>query len=247
MFHQWFRGVKLAVTLSVFLAAFSSHAKLFKNAYISFEMNDDWSCTLEQTEWVCRATDATTAKEAMIILTAKEKGPTDALPLYENHMNNPISIVSKASGPMTSIVKYKAQPNKINDQTWLDSLHQDSEVKHYFTRYLATIKGNIAVLVTFSAHNKHYSKHSEHFNKAIQTIQLAADANNIIGNVGERDMYGSNSPSGGIDGLLNLVDDGGSGSKNKSIFENQMVLGLGFLILAVLVYIVLRIIKKRKS
>ncbi|AGH95235.1 hypothetical protein [Pseudobdellovibrio exovorus] len=245
MFHQWFQGLKPIAVLSIFLVSISSQAKLFKNAYISFEMDDGWSCTLEQTEWVCRATDPNTAKEAMIILTAKEKGPTDSLPLYENHMNNPISVVSKVSGPMTSVLKYKVQQNKINDHIWLDALHQDSEVKHYFTRYLATLKGNIAVLVTFSAHNKHYSKHSEHFNRAIQTIRLADETNNLIADSrGMGESYGQNSSSGSIFEILQSENENAGGK--KSIWQNNMILGVAFLVLAALIFVVFRILKKRR-
>lgn len=245
MFHQ---GFKLTAAAFVFFAALSSEAKLFKNAYISFEMEDNWNCTLEQTEWVCRSTSSNPdeVKEAMIILTAKEKGPTDSIPLYESHLNNPISIMSKTSGSLVSTVKYKAQQNKINDQVWLDALHQDSEVKHYFTRYLATIKGDIAVLVTFSAHNRAYAKHSPSFNKAVQTIRLA-DLSNLLADNGMRpggmESFGSN--GGSIADMLAADGDGGGESAGKSIWQNEMVWGVGFLLLAVLLYVIFRIMKKK--
>jgi hypothetical protein len=75
---------------------------------------------------------------------------------------------------MTSILKYQAQKVKINDHPWLDSLHQDSEVKNYFTRYMGTLKDEIAILVTFSAHNKYYSKYSSNFDKTIRSLRVVA-------------------------------------------------------------------------
>ena len=73
-----------------------SEARTFKNAYISFDMLDTWTCKLEQTEWVCRSEDPQEAKEAVIILTAKVKGPADSFALYEAHMNASITTTNKA-------------------------------------------------------------------------------------------------------------------------------------------------------
>ncbi|MGZ3747364.1 MAG: hypothetical protein ACXWRE_08345, partial [Pseudobdellovibrionaceae bacterium] len=130
----------------------AAHAKVFRNAYISFELPPSWNCNLEQTEWVCRSESSKEAKEAIIILTAKEVGPTDSPQLYEAHLNSPIALNLKTGGTAESKVVYKAKTVQINDQPWIDGLHMSSEVANYFTRYLATIKGHIAVLVTFSAH-----------------------------------------------------------------------------------------------
>lgn len=158
---------------AILMLTLNAKAVTFRNAYIAFEMQDNWSCQLEQTEWVCRSSDPVEAKEAVIILTAKEKGVTDRFHFYENHLNNPIATVTRGGESLTSILKYKAVTNKVNDQNWLDGLHQNSEVKHYFTRYLATVKENMAILVTFSAHNRHYAKHSANFNRTIQKLRIS--------------------------------------------------------------------------
>ena len=107
-------GAKFTLSTLLFcLISFNAQSRTFKNAYISFEMQDNWKCNLEQTEWVCRADDLQESKEAVIILTAKEKGPTDTFPIYETHVNSPINSISKAGAALTSTVKYKAQTIKI--------------------------------------------------------------------------------------------------------------------------------------
>lgn len=151
-------------------------AKVFRNAYIAFEMPDEWNCVLEQTEWVCRSNKMPDMKEAIIILTAKEVGPTDSFPQYETYLNNPITAVTQAPGSKSKMI-YKAKNVQINNQVWLDGLHLGSEVPNYFTRYLATIKNKIAVLVTFSAHEKYYAKYSTMFHKAIMSMNVIAAAN----------------------------------------------------------------------
>lgn len=223
-------------------------SRTFKNAYISFEMLDTWKCNLEQTEWVCRAEDPQEAKEAVIILTAKEKGPTDTFPLYESHMNNPISTPSRTGAMLTSTVVYKAMQNKVNDQVWLDSLHTNSEVQNYHTRYLATIKDQIAILITFSAHNRFYAKHSTNFNNTIKSLRVIA-SKDLLTRPDLGPLRGANETLGtGIGQAMPadlLAGDDGGGNSKKGIFKNKAVLGLGILVCAAILYIILRLLKKK--
>lgn len=167
---------KLFASLAAILLSFSAQAKVFRNAYIAFEMPETWKCNLEQTEWVCRSEQTKESKEAIIILTAKEVGPTDTFPLYETHLNSPIAISTKGVTQESKLV-YKAKTVQINDQNWIDSLHMGSEVPNYFTRYLATIKDKIAILVTFSAHKQFYTKYSQDFFKAVMSLRVIATKN----------------------------------------------------------------------
>jgi len=149
-------------------------AKVFRNSYLSFEMPDTWDCKLETTEWVCRATLDKESKEAIIILTAKEVGPTDSLAAYQQHLGTPQATTYKGAPSALSQVKYPPKQTMINDQVWVDGLHASSEVPNYFTRYLATIKGQIAVLFTCSAHKDYYSKYNSDFFKAVNSLRVIA-------------------------------------------------------------------------
>lgn len=152
--------------------------KVFSNAYISFEIPDTWKCMLEQTEWVCRSELSKEAKEAIIILTAKEVGPTDSYSLYEQHLNTPKKIQTRTGTSVDSKISYAPKQYKINDQLWIDGLHFASEVPSYYTRYLAGIRNNkIAILVTFSAHKDYYTKYSQDFIKAVQSLRVIATDN----------------------------------------------------------------------
>lgn len=245
------RVLPILAVFSIFALPNLSEARTFKNAYISFEMQDTWNCKLEQTEWVCRSEDNQESKEAVIILTAKEKGPTDSFALYEAHMNSSVTTTTKAGQTLISRVVYKAQQNRYNDQPWLDGMHQDSEVKSYFTRYLATIKDQIAILVTFSAHSKKYAKYAGQFTNTIKSLRVIASKDLLsrpdlgpIGKPGE--VLG---PGMGIGMPADMIgDDGeGSGGGQKSIFKNEMFLGLIILILAALGYIGFRIYSKKNN
>src|SRR3989344_8746775 len=163
MKYQLFKFPLIAL-LSILLTSVAD-AKAFRNAYISFELPHSWNCSLEQTEWVCRSENSKEAKEAIIILTAKEVGPTDSMQQYEGHLNTPIALNLKTGGTAQSKIVYKSKTVQINDHPWIDGLHMGSEVPNYFTRYLATLKGKIAVLVTFSAHKQFYTKYIQDFFK----------------------------------------------------------------------------------
>ncbi len=227
-----------------FLVHTPAYAKLFKNAYISFDMIDNWDCKLDQSEWVCRSLDPKESREAVIVLTAKEKGPTDSFDIYQSHMNSSITTTNKAGVRLTSQVKYAAQKNRYNDQMWLDGLHQDSEVRGYFTRYLATIKEPIAILVTFSAHSSVYAKYSGLFTKTIQSLRVLL-ADNILRSrevkPGGGEIFGANATNPmGEAGLL----DEPTASK-KGFFDNETLIGIGILVLAILMYVGYRLYSKK--
>lgn len=153
----------------------TAQAKVWANAYLNFEIPDRWKCVLEQTEWVCRSEDTKESREAVIILTAKEADSVmDTFQKYEEHLSKPITVPLRSGGTELSKVYKKPEYIQIQSQRWIDGFHLGSEVPNYFTRYLATIKESIAVLVTFSAHKDEYAKYSSDFTKAIQSLRVIA-------------------------------------------------------------------------
>ncbi|WII71224.1 hypothetical protein QJS83_12210 [Bdellovibrio sp. 22V] len=237
---------QIFASLAVILLSFSAHAKVFRNAYIAFEMPETWKCNLEQTEWVCRSEQTKEAKEAIIILTAKEVGPTDTFALYESHLNSPITINLKGGGVSESKIVYKAKSVQINDQTWVDSLHLGSEVPNYFTRYLATIKDKIAILVTFSAHKQYYTKYSQDFFKAVMSLRVIASKNLTLKPELGPIRPGSETLGAPISSAMPadmLQGDGteGGGNKNKNL-----LLGGALLLAALGAFIFLKARKRRK-
>lgn len=212
----------LSILLVSILMAIPAQAKVFRNAYIAFEMPETWKCNLEVTEWVCRSEQSKEAKEALIILTAKEVGPSDSFPLYEDYLNKSIPLKLKTGMLVDSKIAYKAKTVNINDQAWIDGLHLGSEVPNYFTRYLATIKDNIAILVTLSAHKNYYTRYSQEFYKTVMSLKVVATKNLAgrpdLGPIrpGEGGMLGPGSVSGSMPGdLLESEDLTASSGKGK--------------------------------
>jgi|GEM_PF-449621 len=239
-----------ALPLMIFVP--NAEARLFSNAYVSFELPDKWNCTLEQTEYVCR-TGATgvDSREAIIILTAKEVGPSDLLDLYVSHLKQARSITSRTGQTIQSTV-YKVDRSTINNQPWIDGMHISSEVQNYYTRYLATTKGKIAILVTFSAHKLYYTKYNSDFFRAIQSLRVVADAS-LMNHSGGAGAGGAG--AGGIFGLSGLggdpLDEGLPGEENGSGHGSkggaEAMMGFAVILLALGAYILLKKDKNKKK
>ncbi len=239
-----------AFAITTLGAPLTAHAKTFRNAYLSFELPDKWDCQLEHTEWVCRTNSASMdSREAVIILTAKEVGPTDALPTYESHLKAPRTIASRSGQPMQSTV-YKVDQRIIQGQPWIDGMHFGSEVPNYYTRYVATIKDRIAVLVTFSAYKLHYTKYGPDFIRAIESLRVVASPGLMRANgpgggnggiPGSSEMVGSPTSSIDMAHAGEFPEEGSSGSSDSA----TKFFGFAFLVGAVGVYLMIK--RKQKS
>ena len=183
----------------------SAQAKLFSNSYVSFELPPNWTCKQEGYEHVCINKFSKKEKEAIIILTAKKKGPQDSLPNYETHLKTPRNMKNYKNIPYSSKVKV-VKKRKINGVDWVDGIHLGSEVETYYTRYAATVKDSLGILVTFSAHKDHYSKYSNDFMKAIQTLKVIAPKG--LGSLGGSSVRGSRKDIFEGGGLSDVLPEG---------------------------------------
>lgn len=226
----------------------SAGAKTFINSYVSFELADRWNCVLEQTEWVCRTSGAGDAREAIIILTAKEVGPQDSLPAYLGHLKAPRQITTRTGMPITSEIQ-KVEQRLINSHPWADGMHLQSEVPNYYTRYVATTKDDIAVLVTFSAHKTHYSKYAQDFFRAIESLKVVwtktsrgAANRGPLGQGGG--LLGSGSGGGAVG--FDLPDEGENLGEGGDL-TTQAVFGIAALLVVAAIFLLMRKKKPAKK
>ena len=220
-----------------------AQAKVFRNSYIQFELPSRWDCKLEGTEWVCRNTSEKEAPEAIIVLTAKEVGPSDTLEQYEVHLKQPRMMPGAQGKPYPSEVKHVRQ-RQIGGINWVDALHLGSEVPNYYTRYLGAVKGKIAVLVTFSAHQRFYTKYSTDFFSAIESLKVVA-ADTLFGTKGAGlgGAAGEVIGPGGLGGPVGFAEDYPDESKGNNS-NKEKLFAFGLILAAIGGYLLL---KKRKS
>jgi hypothetical protein len=146
-------------------------AKRFANEYTEFELPPGWECMLEGSEWVCQSTNDARKKEAIIILVAKIRGSQDTLDQYKDYLTKSKSYKLPGGKSQVSEPKY-TNLKSVNDQQWIDSLHLASEVPGFYTRYLATIKEDLGVAITFSVSKEHYDSYQQVFDNVISSVRV---------------------------------------------------------------------------
>ncbi len=236
-----------AAALGVILTSLTLEAKVFRNAYVAFELPDTWKCNLEHTEWICRSESSGDSKEAIIILTAKEVGPTDSFESYTQHLNTPQTAQSKTGGGAPSRIVSPGKQVKISEQIWIDGLHMGREVPNYFTRYLATIKDKIAILVTFSAHKNFYTKYSQDFFKAVQSLRVVASPSLINNPAMGPVRPGGETLGAPIAGAMPgdmMMGEGGQQGSDQGQKTKMIFLGIALILAALAIYVFMKAKKK---
>lgn len=224
--------------IPILFFALEASAELFSNSYVSFQLPPRWKCEQEATEWICRSTNKDEAKQAIIVLTAKEVGANDSIPAYLAYLKQSKSTPGAGQKPTMSVVK-DVRIRKLQNHDWVDGLHLGSEIANYYTRYLATVKTNIAVLITFSAHQKFYTRYSNDFFAAINSLVVKGvampDANVGKSFPGQGGIIGA--PIGGIGGSdIIESDDDYVDSDSEPTDTKEYLFLFGIILLAIGAY-----------
>ncbi|MEK7790425.1 MAG: hypothetical protein AAB309_02230 [Deltaproteobacteria bacterium] len=164
---------------------FSEEKKLlktrtFKTDFISFNLSNQWNCKMEGSEYVCRPTEKEKAKEALIIIAAKIPGKDDNVKAYYTYLKEPKKIADFQGRTIASkmnVIKYK----EIKGTQWVDSIHLSSELRDFYTRYLATVKNGIAILVTYTVARSRHKLYTAELNRMIQSLEVLAKPPQIAG------------------------------------------------------------------
>jgi hypothetical protein len=161
----------LALAGLAIIAAPQAQAARFTNQFIEFELPPQWQCNLEGAEWVCQNTNEAKKKDAIIVLAAKLKGDQDSLDQYMTYLRAPKTYTSVQGKPVKSELKY-AKTVSLGGQVWVDALHLESEIPGFFTRYLATVKQDIGVLITYSVNKAKWQEYVNDFETLVNTLKV---------------------------------------------------------------------------
>ncbi|HEY8280131.1 MAG TPA: hypothetical protein VIH99_10935 [Bdellovibrionota bacterium] len=211
------------LTLLVFLPV-QAHAKTFANQFIEFQLPDKWECQLDGTEWVCQSTDEQKKRDAIIVLAAKIKKPgMDELPVYKAHLEKPQQYQSLSGEAITSEPKYVKEMD-ISGHPWIDSLHLQSEIPDFYTRYLATVEADLGILVTFSVRKDKYDEYGPDIEAMVKSMR-AFRKPGALNEGGEKGVE--------VDAGKDIFSGGGGGGKKSGGGGGDD--GGGLLILLVLI------------
>jgi hypothetical protein len=167
---------KFSLLATVILLCSQVHAKRFANGYTEFELPPGWQCVIEGSEWVCQSEDKDRKKEAIIILAAKKRGSQDNLANYQKYLNQSKNYQLPGAKMQRSEPK-SVKVQNLNGQSWVDALHLASEVPGFYTRYLATVKADIGVAITFSVTKSMYNAYKGIFDNVIASMRIFRQTN----------------------------------------------------------------------
>ncbi|MCY4643313.1 MAG: hypothetical protein OXB88_01715 [Bacteriovoracales bacterium] len=162
---------------SLSFCLFASHitsnafAKMFANEFIEFELPPNWDCHLDGGDWVCQSNHEDRKKEAIIIMSAKDRGSEDSLEHYKKHLKKGRSYQVAEGKTYVSRPKY-VRSRRIGEYLWIDALQLAGEVPGYYTRYMATVKGEVGTAVTFTVIKNKYDDYKDIFDKIISSIRF---------------------------------------------------------------------------
>ena len=108
-------------------------------------------------------------------MAAKIRGEQDTLTEYRNYLNKTKTFTIPGGKTQISDPKY-TKKETINSHQWIDSLHLASEIPGFYTRYLATVKEDLGIAVTFSVAKDLYSTYAEVFDKVIRSLRVFRQA-----------------------------------------------------------------------
>lgn len=154
-----------------FLLSAPVEAKRFASKYCEFELPSGWECALEGSEYVCQSENADRKKESIIILAAKIRGEQDTLDEYMAYLKKPKNYNLPGGKKQISEPK-NTKLTTINNHRWVDALHLASEIPGFYTRYLATVKEDLGVAVTFSVSKDQYAAYQPIIDKLVSTLRV---------------------------------------------------------------------------
>lgn len=234
-------GVFLATVAAFLGQAPSAHAIKFANQFVEFELPFKWKCGLEGAEWVCQSEDENKKRDAIIVLAAKLKGEQDTLEKYTEYLKKPRKFTSPGGKEVSSDPKY-VNNKTVNEHIWVDSMHMSSEIPDFFTRYMATTKEDIAVLVTYSVNKAKFPDYQKQFDDMITSLKVFRKKGTGL-NVASTDLYKNTSGAIGSAMFNEKVDPGAApvaaaaptkpkddGSGSLALIGLVALAGVGFII-----------------
>jgi LPXTG-motif cell wall-anchored protein len=240
--------LKILLVFTLVFWGDSSFAKRFSSKYCEFELPPGWECALEGTEYVCQSDNADRKKESIIILAAKIRGEQDSLDEYMAYLKKPKEF-SLPGGKKQISESKSTKITRVNDHQWVDALHLASEVPGFYTRYLATVKEDLGVAVTFSVGKDQYAAYQPIMDKLVSTLrvfrQRKADLANLRGGKSEDANFSDTTfnPNSAMDLQANRTQKRG----NSEDDDNSNMLIIGLVLAGAAAFIVAKGKKKKKG
>lgn len=171
--HKSFKNFLIAFFFSVL--CFAASAKSFKSKFISLELPPNWDCQQEELDWVCQPDNPNLRNEAIVVIVTKAVNPTDdTFDKYKEYLKQTKPMRDLLGKGYTTQVKY-VKDKKIREQMWVDSLQIGSEIPGFVSRYVASIKEQVAGLISYHVAESVFPKWAEILDRMIDSAEIRFD------------------------------------------------------------------------
>ncbi len=150
---------------------FTINAQALETSYLKIKEPYGWSCEQRQAVWLCRSLNKLEKKEAFLIIKAKLAGRTDNNASFYESLRAPLPLANSSGSNAMSKV-YSVKKININNQTWVQGQHLNSVAQNYFTEYLVTVSGDLAIGLEFTYHQSRYNKYKGVFDILVKNLTL---------------------------------------------------------------------------
>lgn len=152
------------------LLSVSVYAKTLETSYLKLNVPNSWQCQKIETIWSC-VDPSQEVKEAFLVVTAKNIGPEDNLVTFQKSLSKTRVIQNSDGKTIQSKVNFTKKVN-FKGQSWIQALHQNSEILDYNTYYMSTVTDSLAITTSLSLYNKTQKKYADIVSKIFGSIQL---------------------------------------------------------------------------
>ncbi|MEI7440494.1 MAG: hypothetical protein WCK43_02555 [bacterium] len=232
--------VKFLIIAFACVLSASASAKSFRSKFISMELPPNWDCQQEELDWVCQPDNPNLRNEAIVVIVTKAVNPPDdTFDKYKEYLKQTKAMRDLLGKGYTTQVKY-VKDKKIRDQMWVDSLQIGPEIPGFISRYVASIKEQVAGLISYHVAESVFAKWAEVLDKMIDSAEIRFDPKAFDEIVKTRNMSLFVSPKQASFTAPKNQSGGVAEAPKKDDGDLAIKIGGGVLILAAIGFIIYR-------
>lgn len=164
-------------TLALFFISFffwlpfsEAHAESLTLGPIVIQIPPGWQCQPQDQNFICLDKSATSKKNSAIVVSFKKRTAEDSLVVYRDQLSRPRTLhdgdVAIPSQPLG------VHDISLNGATWIEGIHNGSEIPQYYTHYYATVASQYAILVSLSIEKSAYHESLPLLKPIIDSMKL---------------------------------------------------------------------------
>ncbi len=143
--------------------------------FLDFQLSKRWTCDGQKPLRSCQDARPDSKKDAMLSFAGRPARPNQTLEGYLGSLKHPKVWHDENGGTVASHV-INSEIVTIGGQPWVRSVHDESELRGYRTRYMVTIKDGWVVVITLTGRFDRFEDYEKDLEQGMQTVRLKVPA-----------------------------------------------------------------------